>query len=427
VDVSAGGVGVGATTGIGVNGVSAGVGTVAVGSSAGSHTGIGNGAVTGPSQSGLLGSEPGPDDVPSFAERAARLAARAAAEAARLAALAADTAQRIGERQAGGRSDLPFDLASQVADAAMDSARAAADAAREAERAAAEAARITNASLRDSDALARREAIRARDAAERAWEAAEEAGDRPAQRTYASSSTLPTGFFQNAWRGMRAEASFVRGRSLFEARKYQEARELLREATALYPDHDQARALLAWSEYFLGDLKGAIISFKSTLRRQPTWEGLYDGLGWSRFGLKRHHLAIAAFRPALDRNPNYVDALNGLGSALFELGQYDLALPPLEQALRGSRPLLSKEPTEAVVLRAKVAWSLYHLGRYREALATFIQASLAAPDSHQFQEGIGWCYIQLGQKEQARAAFQRALLLAPADKAVLEGLRRASR
>jgi len=174
-------------------------------------------------------------------------------------------------------------------------------------------------------------------------------------------------------------------------------------------------------------LKGAIVTFKSALRRQPTWEGLYDGLGWSRFGLKRHHLAIAAFRPALDRNPNYVDALNGLGSALFELGQYDVALPPLDQALRGSQPLLSKEPMEASVLRAKVAWSLYYLGRHREALAMFIRASLAAPDSHYFQAGIGWCYIQLGQKEQARTAFQRALLLGPGNEVVLEGLRRASR
>ena len=154
---------------------------------------------------------------------------------------------------------------------------------------------------------------------------------------------------------------------------------------------------------------------------------MYDGLGWSRFGLKRHHLAIAAFRPALDRNPNYVDALNGLGSALFELGQYEVALPPLEQALRGSQPLLSKEPMETSVLRAKVAWSLYYLGRYREALAMFIRASLAAPDSHHFQVGIGWCHIHLGQKEQARAAFQRALLLSPSNEGVLEGLRRASR
>ena len=285
----------------------------------------------------------------------------------------------------------------------MDAARAAADAAREAERAAEEASRVANASTPDADALARREAIRARDAAERAWEAAEEAGDRPAELASTSShKATSVGFFATFRRSMQAETSFTRGKALLEERQYKEARERLREATALYPDHDQARALLAWSQYFLGDFGGAIITFKSALRRQPTWEGLYDGLGWSRFRLGRNHLAIAAFRPALDRNPQYVDALNGLGSAFFELGQYDVALPALEKALQGSQPLIASEPSEAAALRAKVAWSLYHLGRYREALATFIRASLAAPDSDQLQVGMGWCYIQLGQKAEAK-------------------------
>jgi len=227
---------------------------------------------------------------------------------------------------------------------------------------------------------------------------------------------------------MRAEASFSRGRSLLEALKFQEAREQLREATALYPDFDEARALLAWSEYFLGDFGAATITFKTVLRRQPNWPGLYDGLGWSRFRLGRYHLARAAFQLAVNRKPDYVDALNGLGSAQFELGQYELALPHLEKALSGSpRPLIGRELTETVALRAKVGWSLYHLGRHREALATFRRAGDAAPDSPQIQEGIAWCLVQLGQKEGAKSAFQRALLLGPASPTVLDGIQRASR
>src|SRR5438094_567823 len=269
--------------------------------------------------------------------------------------------------------------------------------------------------------------LAARAAAERAWEAAEEAADRPASIASASSlATAPPGFLQDARRSMRAETTFNQGRAFLEARKFREARDLLRETIILYPNHDQARALLAWSEYFVGDFGSAIITFKSALRRQPTWEGLYDGLGWSRVRLQRYHLAIAAFRPALDRNPDYADALNGLGSAHFELGQYDLALPTLEKALRRSRPLFGDEPVEAAALRAKVAWSLYYVSRYRDALAAFTRASAAAPNDAELQVGIGWCHIQLGQKAQARAAFQRALQLGPGNEAALEGLRRAS-
>ncbi|PYN88145.1 MAG: hypothetical protein DMD87_10745 [Candidatus Rokuibacteriota bacterium] len=62
---------------------------------------------------------------------------------------------------------------------------------------------------------------------------------------------------------------------------------------------------------------------------------------------------------------------------------------------------------------------------HREALAMFIRASLAAPDSHQYQLGMGWCYLGLGQQDDARAAFRRARQLGPTDDAVREGLRRA--
>jgi tetratricopeptide (TPR) repeat protein len=140
----------------------------------------------------------------------------------------------------------------------------------------------------------------------------------------------------------------------------------------------------------------------------------------------RYQLAIDAFKSAVDRNPNYVDAWNGLGSTLFERGDYEEALAPFEKALHGYGRLEGAEPAELTTLRAKMAWSLYYLERYREALAMFIRASLGAPGSHQLQVGMGWCYLSLGQKADARAAFQRAMRTEPDDEIVREGLRRAS-
>jgi len=348
-------------------------------------------------------------------ERAAQVAAKAAAEASRRAAQAGEAAQQSGWRT------------SAVADASKDAAKDAADASREASRAAEAAARALKTPTFDAPAIVRRETLRARDAAERAQEAADEAGDQPARVTLASTVQLISspGFFQGVRRSMQAEANFARGSALLREHKYQEARDSLAEAVALYPEHDQARALLAWSEYFLGDFRGAAVTFKTALRRQPRWEGLYNGLGWSRLRLGRYQLAADAFGSALDRNPDYIDALNGLGSAQFERSQYDLALPPLEKALEGSRHLLTAEPPEVTVLRGKVAWSLYYLERYREALAMFIRASLAAPDSQQYQVGMGWSYLKLDQRDDARAAFRRAQQLGPVDDAVSEGLRRA--
>jgi len=320
----------------------------------------------------------------------------------------------------GDRPGTRTDLRSAIAQAARDAARYAVGASREALQAAEAAASAANSALSEAALVLRRETNRARNAAERAREEIDEAADRQTVSAVPASSP---GTVQSLRRRLQAQASFVRGSALPEGRKYREARSQLAEAVALYPEHDEARSLLAWSEYFLGDFRGAIFTFKTTLRRQPTWAGLYNGLGWSRLRVGRYQLAADAFRSALDQNPDYVDALNGLGSAMFERSDYELAIPPLEKALYRSRHLMGPEPPEVTTMRSKLAWSLYYRERDREALAMFIRASLAAPDSHQLQVGMGWCYLRLGQKDDARAAFQRAAKLGPVDEMVREGLR----
>ncbi len=231
------------------------------------------------------------------------------------------------------------------------------------------------------------------------------------------------GLLESFQRGVRAQAAFTRGRTLYAAGDYRGARERFEEALALDPEHDHARALLGWTQYFLGEYRAAIITFKTTLRRQPTWSGLYDGLGWSRFRLGRYHLAIEAFRAALDQDPDYTDALIGLGSAQFELGRYEAARGPLERALRQLRPLVGPEPPELANVRARTAWTLYYLGRYREALALFEEGIRATPDWSELHNGAGWAYLKLGEKARARAAFERALVLRPGYEDALEGLR----
>jgi tetratricopeptide (TPR) repeat protein len=216
------------------------------------------------------------------------------------------------------------------------------------------------------------------------------------------------------------------GKAFYDSRDYERARQRLTEAVALDANHDEARALLGWTEYQLGEYRAAIITFKTALQRQPSWEGLHNGMGWSRLRLKRYHLATEAFRSALERNPEYVDALIGLGTAQFELGRYDAALPPLETAQRRLEPLVGSDPAELPEVRAKVAWSLFYLGRHEDALRVFERALRARPDWYGLHNGVGWCYLKLGQKPAAREAFQRALGLKPDYEDAREGLRQAS-
>src|SRR5947208_13397621 len=310
----------------------------------------------------------------------------------------------------GPSSSVEGNVPSAITQAARDVARYAVDASREAFQTAEAAARAANSALSEAALVVRRETNRARNAAARAREEIDEAVDR---QTVSAVRAPSTGTVQSVRRKLLAQASFARGSALLEGRRYQEARNHFAEAVALYPEHDEARSLLAWSEYFLGDFRGAIFTFKTTLRRQPTWAGLYNGLGWSRLRVGRYQLAADAFGSALDRDPDYVDALHGLGSAMFQRGDYELAISPLEKALHRSQRFAGPEPPEVTTMRGKLAWSLYYLERDREALAMFIRASLAAPDSHQLQVGMGWCYLRRGQKREPRAAVQRAATRGP--------------
>ena len=195
------------------------------------------------------------------------------------------------------------------------------------------------------------------------------------------------------------------------------------EAVVLDPDYDEARALLGWAEYFDGDYSAATLTFKTVLRRQPAWEGLYDGLGWSRLRAGRPRLAREAYRAALGLEPEYVDALVGLGSAEFELRRYSEALPPLMTALRRLRPLVGEDPPQVSRVQAKIAWSLYHLGRHEDALLAFQAGARAGRDVHLFHAGMGWCYLRLQRVPEARSAFERALTLQPGYRDALDGLR----
>src|SRR4029453_902314 len=149
------------------------------------------------------------------------------------------------------------------------------------------------------------------------------------------------------WLGsVRAPAPLRDAQALYESRDYRTARARLDEALALDAQHDAGHALRAWTDYHLGRYRAALIGFKTAARRQPTWAGLYDGIGWSRLRLDRASLARDAFRVALDRVPDFADALVGLGTAYFTLEQYEAALPMLRKALGRLEPLVGAGPPE---------------------------------------------------------------------------------
>ena len=166
--------------------------------------------------------------------------------------------------------------------------------------------------------------------------------------------------------------------------------------------------------------------FKTALRRQPDWEGLYNGLGWSRLRLDRPNLAHDAFRAALDANGQYTDALAGLGLALNRLGDHAAAIPVLDQAVAALEGALGRGAPELVELREALARSLYQQGRYGEAAVEFERVVRARPEQAGLQAALGWALLNGGRRGDARVAFQRALALAPDSTDARRGLALAS-
>ena len=275
----------------------------------------------------------------------------------------------------------------------------------------------------DATESARRAAGRARDAAQRAREAAEEASDRPVYDPVQPPLPENPGFTDGVRRRLQAHAMYRQGEALYARRDYLgRAREAERGRG---PGSEPRRGpLRCWGgpNTSAGRYHAAVVTFKTVLRRQPTWEGLYDGLGWSRLRLGRFYLASAAFRAALDQNPEYLDSIIGLGSAEFELGRYATSLPYLQKALGRLQPLVGEAPPAQAGVRAQVAWNLYYLGRYGEAVEMFERTIRSRPEWYGLYSGAGWSYLGLGRKAEARIAFEKALSLKPGYQDALDGL-----
>jgi tetratricopeptide (TPR) repeat protein len=309
-----------------------------------------------------------------------------------------------------------------VARIALDAARDATVAAARAEAEAAIETSPGNGVARD---MVRRTVAEALDAAGRAREAADEAARETWSTPHGSTDVGAVGLLDGLRRGLRAQNAFTRGMSLYKQRQYRQASAVFVEAVEIDPSFDEAWAVLGWSSYFAGDYSAAIAAFGAALQRQPTWEGLYDGLGWSRLRLGRLRLARDTFKTALDLNADYADAQMGLGEAYFRLGDYDRAQTAFKAAERRLRPVVGGDPEELRQIRARLAWTLYHLERFPEAVEAFLLALRGRPADPELHLGLGWAYLGLRRKVDARAAFERALALQPGYREAERGLARA--
>jgi Flp pilus assembly protein TadD len=121
---------------------------------------------------------------------------------------------------------------------------------------------------------------------------------------------------------------------------------------------------------------------------------------------KRWVKADADFRKALELNPGQPQVLNYLGYSLVERGEnLDEALGMIERAV-AARP-------DSGYIVDSLAWALFTLGRYSEAVIPMERASILEPVDPVVTDHLGDVYWAVGRKLEAEFQWHRALSFEP--------------
>lgn len=187
-------------------------------------------------------------------------------------------------------------------------------------------------------------------------------------------------------------------------------------------------SLLRWQEggwrYLqFNNLGNAEREFQSALRRQPGFYPAEAGLGWVALARRDAAGALARFDRAVAADEAYASALVGRGQALLALDRESDALEAFERALAVDAGLSDVarrvELLRVRTLQARIgeARAFAAAGRWEEARAAYLAATVASPDSAFLYRDLAVAERQLGRVDEALAHAKQAIALDPNDAA----------
>ncbi|NJM81745.1 MAG: tetratricopeptide repeat protein [Tabrizicola sp.] len=142
---------------------------------------------------------------------------------------------------------------------------------------------------------------------------------------------------------------------------------------------------------------------------KPEHWALFFSRGISHEQNKQWEEAEADFRKALELNPDQPQVLNYLGYGLVDRGE------KLDEALGMIQRAVAADPQKGYIIDS-LAWALFRLGRYEEALAPMEKASVLEPVDPVVTDHLGDVYWVVGRKLEARFQWHRALSFNPTEK-----------
>ncbi|MBI5369417.1 MAG: tetratricopeptide repeat protein [Planctomycetes bacterium] len=238
---------------------------------------------------------------------------------------------------------------------------------------------------------------------------------------------------------LEAVATYRLAGRRFVAGEAEAALELWKQATAAWPEFQDALTSMGYAYRSLGRYQEALGAFRRAAEAGGDDPNLWIGLGKVHGDLFQYDDARRAFAHALDLDPEearawrgightrllefeYPQALEAFAKALelepgdrrtlycvatieYHRGQYRSALAVLEGAMRGG--------TEAVDIPLLAALARSRLGEFAEAMRLVDQAKLLAPESPDAYLTLALVQAAQKQWENAAAAFALAVKYGP--------------
>ncbi|MDT8857243.1 tetratricopeptide repeat protein [Paracoccaceae bacterium Fryx2] len=208
-------------------------------------------------------------------------------------------------------------------------------------------------------------------------------------------------------------AEIGRSESLYAAGKPEEAIAVLQALTVSHGDLMSVHLALADALRREERYAEAALSYDAAIARvekpdERHWPLFYSrGVCFERE--KQWAKAEPDFRRALELSPDQPQVLNYLGYSYLEMNtNLDEALGMIERAV-------AARPDSGYIIDS-LAWGLYRLGRYEEAVEPMERASLLEPVDPVVTDHLGDVYWAVGRKLEAQFQWRRALSFEPEEK-----------
>jgi protein O-mannosyl-transferase len=182
---------------------------------------------------------------------------------------------------------------------------------------------------------------------------------------------------------------------------YKTPTELWQQVLYYQPENDTAHSALGKYLEIAGDIDGAALHFRESLRLRPDLPMAHFDYGMMLFKQHAFREAAAEYAEARKLSPNDEGISANLALALYFAGRYDEALVAVRDAIRLAPGQWSFHNNEGMILT--------NLGRHQEAIESYERALQRNPQAIDLYHEIAHNYFKLNQPEKAKAALERGL------------------